>query len=259
MTGILSNTVFKYISIKVLYRVGINPVRLRSFLDEIESRYNDNPYHNRDHAESVIHASQCLFTVCELEERILDADLCHVALLVAAAAHDVGHPGSLDRNFTEERHVQIAKEVMLDPRCDFLVDCLDRDTFMQLFTYLIMNTAMDVHGKCLSNLNTYKHTFTTHNTLSQDASRSVLSIILKCADLWHVILPWAEHERWTNKFLQECREDNDKNFVTEQIFFIQFICLPCFQCLTEFCPNTKILINDLDKNLCAWKVIEVNA
>lgn len=259
MTGILSGTLSKYISVDILQSIGIDPMVLRTFLNEIEKCYNANPYHNAEHAESVMHACQCLFTICQLDKCLLEADLYHVALLVAAACHDVGHPGSLDRSFTEKRHVEISKEILRDSRCDFIRDCPEKAEFMQIFEYLIMNTAMDLHGKCLSDLNIYKRTFLTDQRMSRDACRSVLSVLLKCADLWHVILPWSQHERWTNRFLQECREGKDKNFVSEQVFFLQSVCRPCFQCLTEIFPMTRTLVQDLDKNLYEWKVTRVGA
>lgn len=73
---------------------------MRSFISKIEDKYKDNPYHNKQHAATVTLTmfqilSHCGILDIEREEQIKDGNtkLYLLAAVLAAAVHDVNHPG----------------------------------------------------------------------------------------------------------------------------------------------------------------------
>lgn len=69
--------------------VGLNATKLLKFLTYIDSLYSDVPYHNSMHALQVLWATHSLLHSSNLI--CLLPPLYVVAIMVAAACHDVGH------------------------------------------------------------------------------------------------------------------------------------------------------------------------
>jgi hypothetical protein len=74
----------------------INPEAICNFLREIERRYSPKiPYHNNTHAADVTQTLHCLFGLIGKDLLYsISTPLEIFALLLAAAFHDVGHPGT---------------------------------------------------------------------------------------------------------------------------------------------------------------------
>lgn len=65
---------------------------LDSFLQDIEDAYSSsNPYHNSTHAADVTQSLGCLLTHDAFSGHLSDMEL--LSMIIAAAVHDVGHPG----------------------------------------------------------------------------------------------------------------------------------------------------------------------
>lgn len=64
-----------------------------AFVDAIEEKYHDVPYHNRFHATDVV-ANMYFWSRSPTFRRFISSDLDLMIALVAAAVHDVGHPGT---------------------------------------------------------------------------------------------------------------------------------------------------------------------
>lgn len=60
-------------------------------LQEVEGTYRDNPYHNSTHAADVTQSLGCLLSNDDFSRDLTDIEL--LSMIVAAAVHDVGHPG----------------------------------------------------------------------------------------------------------------------------------------------------------------------
>lgn len=70
----------------------IDEAILINWLTLIESNYKSgNPYHNSTHASDVLHATAYFMSSAKIND-ILDASD-KVAALIAAAVHDLNHPG----------------------------------------------------------------------------------------------------------------------------------------------------------------------
>jgi len=165
---------------------GLSRDRLSSFLLEIERGYDDsNPYHNRAHAASVLHAMHALLEhggLMKAAAPLLDdeqtsgsscnrqtrgARLHRMACLLAAAVHDYEHKG-LSNDFlvktghtratlynnehvNEHHHVAAAFDVLLRPENNFLEHLPDQELCMlrSLVTDLVLSTDMAQHGKIM--------------------------------------------------------------------------------------------------------------
>lgn len=100
--------------------------RLHSYLEEVESHYLENPYHNKEHGADVMMTMQWLCKTLYFRESFSPID--HLACVLAAAVHDVGHPGKTndfqiatgselalrynDKSVLESMHSALAFEVM---------------------------------------------------------------------------------------------------------------------------------------------------
>ena len=73
--------------------LNLNEVKLRNFLMAIQDAYVANPYHNYIHAADVTQTVYHLCTHGELFSSYNIGSLASLALIVAAAIHDVNHPG----------------------------------------------------------------------------------------------------------------------------------------------------------------------
>lgn len=75
---------------------------LRDFVDEVEKGYSSVPYHNWFHAVDVAHATWRLANLCNVIDFLEYHET--LAVLVAALAHDLGHPGVNSRFLIETKH-----------------------------------------------------------------------------------------------------------------------------------------------------------
>ena len=60
-------------------------------LQEVEAAYNDKPYHNSMHAADVTQSVGALLATDGFSDQLTDLEL--LAVILASAVHDVGHPG----------------------------------------------------------------------------------------------------------------------------------------------------------------------
>ncbi len=80
--------------------------QIRTFVHAILSRYNDNPYHNREHAYHVTTSAHKLLELMLLEKQqtfgLRNDPLMQFALIFAALIHDVEHQGLPNRQLCNE-------------------------------------------------------------------------------------------------------------------------------------------------------------
>lgn len=83
--------------------------------------YISVPYHNSMHAADVVQSLGCMLANDTFSDQLSDMEL--LSMIIAAAVHDVGHPGKLEPT---------------------LQTCLQDD----LHDFLYHQTALDVHSAC---------------------------------------------------------------------------------------------------------------
>lgn len=77
----------------VVAALGLDATRLQAFLRRVEAMYeHPNSYHNAIHAADVVQSLGCFLLDDGMAQRLSPAE--QLALVLAAACHDVGHPGA---------------------------------------------------------------------------------------------------------------------------------------------------------------------
>ena len=74
----------------------LNPASMQRFIRNIENGYRDNPYHNKFHAATVTITMYQILTYSGIltDEKLSDQVKPYLlAAVIAAAVHDVNHPG----------------------------------------------------------------------------------------------------------------------------------------------------------------------
>lgn len=75
----------------LIQSLNLNENTLINFIQNIEKSYLSNPYHNHVHAADVLQSLGVILITDNLFSKMTDLEL--LALLIAAAAHDVEHEG----------------------------------------------------------------------------------------------------------------------------------------------------------------------
>lgn len=222
--------------------------KLEHFFVEIENGYDDaNPYHNRAHAASVMHALHASLGQGGIANAIASSfndggssrgrqgQLQRLACLLAAAMHDHEHLGLTndflvrsrhpratfynDQHVNEHHHAASAFAVLQRAECNFLGDmCLDE--FRQLRSIvidLVLGTDMASGGKIQKDFEDAFGEQGRESTRLLDPSvvsakdaMLLLQMAMKCADLGHVSLAWGVHEKWVSMVEAEFFAQGDK-------------------------------------------------
>eukprot|EP00930_Biecheleria_cincta_P027405 TRINITY_DN1925_c0_g1_i1.p1 TRINITY_DN1925_c0_g1~~TRINITY_DN1925_c0_g1_i1.p1 ORF type:complete len:1014 (+),score=171.36 TRINITY_DN1925_c0_g1_i1:36-3077(+) len=78
------------------------PATFVKFHSEVQSSYNDLPYHNYAHAIDVLHTVYRLLTITASSAWVSSVE--QYALLIAALCHDLGHQGKTNQFLVEVKH-----------------------------------------------------------------------------------------------------------------------------------------------------------
>jgi 3'5'-cyclic nucleotide phosphodiesterase len=65
-----------------------------SVLQDLEKMYNNNAYHNNLHAADVVQSMVALLATTDFTSQLTPLEI--LAVVMACAVHDVGHPGALN-------------------------------------------------------------------------------------------------------------------------------------------------------------------
>ena len=145
--------------------------KMRNFFMAIQNKYNDVPYHNFYHATDVTQAVYSLGISGNLFQILNLNKLQKLAMIVAAAIHDVGHPGRTgkflistfdklailynDISPLENMHLATAFEIWLEPKNNF-TKSFQPNVFHELrklIIELVLATDNDQHFELTTNMN----------------------------------------------------------------------------------------------------------
>lgn len=248
---------------------------------EIQKGYLDNPYHSALHAADVVQSISFFVKSPSFAEKLSECDL--VASLLAAAIHDLGHPGTTNSfQIATESEVamqyndQAVLENMHCARAFAIINkekCRIRDSFSpavwkelrSTIISLVLATDMSKHFQLQSELEALKH------SKNAEGQRLVcLKAALHSADIGHPAKPTKFHSKWTEMvqeefYLQGDRERalqlpisplmdrNKPNVATSQIGFIEHIVRPLYHFVETFIPEASVCMEWLDTNTQHWK------
>jgi hypothetical protein len=83
--------------LNLTWKLELNTLKLRRFLVAVQEAYLDRPYHNFLHGTDCTQTMFHFCTYCHVANAFGLNDLAILAIIIAAAIHDVGHPGVTGR------------------------------------------------------------------------------------------------------------------------------------------------------------------
>lgn len=248
---------------------------LKTFLEEIEEAYlKTNAYHNALHAADVTQAVHA-FLNRGLGKSLTELEV--LALTIAAACHDVGHPGVTndfrvhsqdddaitynDHSVNESMHCAIAFRVLKNDRCHFVrpLALKQQQLFRKVMIEAILATDMAFH---FSGVEKFKATCKAEGTdvCHWNSTMPLLEVALHAGDLSNVCRPQNLALKWTDAVLQEFFAQGDRERVmgyevsplcnrkavskaNSQIGFINFIVEPLIMAIEPLCDLAEPLTN----------------
>lgn len=215
--------------------------KLWSFLDELSKMYNEVPYHNWKHAADVTHTVYLLLRATDHRTQITTME--KFALMVAACAHDVGHPGTNnpflvstrdplaitynDNSVLENRHLAILYGLAASkPSCDIFSE-LSPEAWREcrkLIIDCILHTDMSNHFRMVSSLQQFadmcqrqrrhiqEYGGVTKDSIfeSKEERMLMLHTLLHTADISNMLKPNQMALQWGTRVLEEFFSQGDK-------------------------------------------------
>jgi len=281
------STLFMYICSQINIEteiVGINMSKLSSFIQEVEFKYGNNPYHNYLHGADVVHSSFNLLQSIFLKQNL---NLVHrFALLFASAVHDFGHPGVgndflvktgskmattyNDTSVLENWHTSQAFLLLNKPEFNFLenVNGSTKAIIRGSTIQSVLMTDMKRHGEHVKQLQELIEQSGSPSELIEPVK--LMSYALHISDLSHPTKRFDIHMEWSTRLTREFLEQGDKelelgmepgalfdrrkvNMEKGQIGFIDFIILPLWINWTTFIGAGEEWINQINLNKEEWQ------
>lgn len=212
----------------------IPPNILVNYLFHIENHYRMNLYHNSIHAADVVQSINVLLNSPTLEGSFSDLEI--FAALIAAAIHDVDHPGLSnqflintndelallynDTSVLEQHHLAVAFKLLQCHNCDFLtgLNKQKRQQFRKIVIAMVLATDMNKHMSLLADLKTMveskkvsesnsdsERCFDSHNDRMQ-----ILQTMIHLADLSNPTKPIELYRNWNRRIMEEYWRQGDK-------------------------------------------------
>jgi len=263
---------------------------LKSFLTAVESGYLNNSYHNSYHGADVTRTLHYFLCRGELADHMSDIEL--LAAIVAAAVHDIDHPG-LNNNFLvatadekavvyndisvlENHHCAFAFKLLSNPGLNPFVK-LPRakySEFRRLVIDLVLATDLKQHFAHLGEFNICAGSGKLG--VKDSAGRHLLvKMALKCADVSHAAKTHKMHIEWTNRVVQEFYLQGDRereaglkvspfmdrrqaDVPKAQIGFFDFIARPIFEAFSKALDPDMPCLQLLDENKQHWEWMMMN-
>jgi len=200
-----------------------------------------------------------------------------LALLIAAAVHDVGHPGTnnayqvqnrtflsslfQDQHVLEHTHVATTFAILRQPACDFLSELPAEEAAQvrNLVRDLVLATDLGSHRDCVTAVNNMINKPLGADYTSKEDRLALMKLTLKCSDVGHPARPKSTHIKWSELVSEEFHQQGDNERVLKlpispnmdrstfdlpkgQIGFIEFLVRPLFELLTTNAAMQRVLV-----------------
>lgn len=244
---------------------------LVAFLDGLECKYHNNPYHSHIHAADMCNSFFYLAQRSGLWRSCDMADLQYAAMLIAALGHDVGHPGRnnlflvgtrhdlaltySDRSVLENFHAATLVRMMESPIFEnsrLLANAQGEQVAKarHLLTHLILSTDTSKH---IEELGAFRFRLGAEgfDPFTEQADMlQVFSMFFRSADIGHSAKNWELHQEWSARVTEEFHQQGDEEkqlglkvsplcerdgfkLAAAQVGFLQFVCLPTWRELSK--------------------------
>eukprot|EP00759_Apiculatamorpha_spiralis_P030551 PhF_6_TR32183/c0_g1_i1/m.47779/K13755/PDE1; calcium/calmodulin-dependent 3',5'-cyclic nucleotide phosphodiesterase len=280
-----------------LFHVGVNIFRrceldnavhegtMGKFLLMLGKGYGPTPYHNEHHAADVVQSTYSLLERCGVWWRLTPLE--RLSVVVAAAIHDVGHPGKSngfmsatcdelafiynDKSILENYHCKSGFALLRSTSEVDVTSKLSEDEyriFRKIVVNLVLSTDMTDHTTLITTFRQKKLSLESA-LAAEDAKLLLLKVVMHAADVSNpakrsdIAAEWAR--RVMAEFSQQGHEearhglpispfcDASANTAKCQIGFIKFVVKPLFEALIEFNEEAfRPMIDHLDGNVSYW-------
>lgn len=262
-----------------------------SFMGHLDELYRpDAVYHGSHHAVDVM-SSVVFFMNSEYlgaRTRKSKGEYKYMAL-IAAAIHDVGHPGVnnsfltktmdplalrySDRSVLESMHLATAFETMASFQdCNWfaMLDAASQKTMRSGLISMVLATDMQRHAEHIKSLEAFDKDSDDSGGLT-----FLLETVLHAADISNPAKPQQHMLGWTKRVTEEfwsqgdeetrldleisplCdREDGMKTVPKGQIGFISFVVLPFLNNVNRLIPETKEALDLIEENKAFWRQMQ---
>nr|CAI9859013.1 Phytopthora agathidicda GPCR-PDE 2 [Phytophthora agathidicida] len=281
----------------LIERLDLDEKKLESFAAAVEERYHPrNPYHNRVYVQaaqrqySLPHAAAVVadinFYLRRVHLNVNDSTL--LVGLVAAAAHDISHPGVSngfliatksnlaitysDDSVLERMHIAELYRILSHDAFDVFstMAAAERAESRKIIIGMILATDLARHFQRISVLKT--KTFAMSEE-SQGLEVSLLmETMLMLADLGHTAKPFDYHQTWAERISEEffqqgeTEEHNNMpisplcdrkqaNLPRSQVTFLTLVATPLFETAGQVfsIDDYGTVISELRNNIAMWK------
>ncbi|KRZ43513.1 putative 3',5'-cyclic phosphodiesterase pde-4, partial [Trichinella pseudospiralis] len=215
----------------LLKAFNIRPARLLTYLLHLEDHYRKNSYHNSLHAADVTQTVHVMLSTPSLESVFTDLE--KLAVIFAAAIHDVDHPGLTnqflvnsgselaimynDESVLEQHHLAVAFKLLQETDCDILTGFSKkhRQLFRRIVIDTVLATDMSKHMSLLADLKTMVETKKVSGpgmpSLEKYSDRiQVLQNMIHIADLSNPAKPINLYQQWIDRLLEEYWKQGDR-------------------------------------------------
>lgn len=267
-----------------LNRFNIPMETLTNFFKVVEAAYNDKPYHNSTHAADVMRTSHYMITKGEMRDYLTDLEM--LCALIAAAVHDVGHPGINnqfhvaskhelallynDRSVLENYHAAYAFRLLMKPENNILAHLppRDYDEARKIIVDLVLGTDLAHH---FEHIGTFKQQYLSGslNVNNKNHRLIVNKVALKAADVGHFAKNNKLHLVWTERVMEEFYKQGDQErkrglpispfmdrrkpkVARSQVGFIDFIVQPMYEYFFAWIDRDLPCVDRMLDNKAYW-------
>jgi hypothetical protein len=206
-------------------------------MNVIDQNYKKVPYHKQLHGADVMMTVDWMFHAAYVHEHMTTMD--HLMSLIAAAIHDVGHPGTNnffqinsmsqaaitynDKSVLENMHVSTAFDLMRqnqDSNWFELLDDGNQRTYVRRgLVHMVLATDMAKHAKTVNHLQSFveerEEQVEDHETHENkmdalETKTFLLEVLLHAADISNATKPQHIMLRWTERVLEEMWSQGDQ-------------------------------------------------
>lgn len=170
---VLTNYIFE--KHNLMKTLNVPTTMLLNFLNSVEQNYNNsNSYHNNIHATDVVQSAYCLLNTPSIKDSLSDMDI--VATIIAAAVHDIDHPGVTnqylinseldlailynDRSVLENHHLAVTFTILKDKEVNIFQNLQNSAyrNIRRMIIDMVLATDMSLHLKLVADLKTMVET-----------------------------------------------------------------------------------------------------
>lgn len=277
----------------LIQRLQLNITKLTAYFAAAEEHYGTvtPPYHNATHAADVVQALGSMMLADAWIEAFKDWEV--LALVTAAAVHDLAHPG-VNNDFhlrsnspaaqmyhsigsiNENGHAHLAMSLLDPPETNFLqtLPADVADAFKALLKELILSTDMVHHCPLVE---AFQATAQAHgadvSNWPAEGRQCALRMMLHCADISNPARPLAHCTEWGRRVQEELYSQGDKerelglevssvcdratsSAGRNQAVFIKKWMRPCIDALAPLAPNFVSSVTPyIENSLQHWQAL----